>query len=86
MDVADTMAVLESTDLVHGPIEVLVTTDEETGMTGAENLKPGILDGDILLNIDSEDEGELYIGCAGGVDTTVKFTFQRRISLKTDGL
>jgi len=75
MGVAAGMAVLEATDLVHGPIEVLVTTDEETGMTGAENLKPGVLDGDILLNLDSEDEGELYIGCAGGVDTTAKFNY-----------
>ncbi|MEZ5084613.1 MAG: aminoacyl-histidine dipeptidase, partial [Bacteroidales bacterium] len=75
MGVAAGMAVLEATNLVHGPIEVLITTDEETGMTGAENLKPGILDGDILLNLDSEDEGELYIGCAGGVDTTAKFTY-----------
>lgn len=76
MGVAAGMAVLEATDLVHGPIEVLVTTDEETGMTGAENLKPGILDGDILLNLDSEDEGELYIGCAGGVDTSAKFNYK----------
>jgi dipeptidase D len=75
MGVAAGMAVLEATDLVHGPIEVLITTDEETGMTGAENLKPGILDGDILLNLDSEDEGELYIGCAGGVDTSAKFNY-----------
>lgn len=70
MGVAAGMAVLEATDLVHGPIEVLITTDEETGMTGAENLKAGVLDGDILLNLDSEDEGELYIGCAGGVDSS----------------
>jgi len=75
MGVAAGMAVLEANDLVHGPIEVLVTTDEETGMTGAENLKPGILAGDILLNLDSEDEGELYIGCAGGVDTSAKFNY-----------
>jgi len=70
MGVAAGMAVLEATDLVHGPVEVLITTDEETGMTGAEGLKAGVLDGDILLNLDSEDEGELYIGCAGGVDST----------------
>lgn len=76
MGVAAGMAVLEATNLVHGPIEVLITTDEETGMTGAENLKPDILDGDILLNLDSEDEGELYIGCAGGVDTNAKFTYK----------
>lgn len=70
MGVAASMAVLEATDLQHGPIEALFTIDEETGMTGAEHLQPGLLDGDILLNLDSEDEGELYIGCAGGVDTT----------------
>ena len=69
MGVAASMAVLEDEDAVHGPLEVLITMDEETGMTGAENLKAGVLDGDILMNLDSEDEGELYIGCAGGVDT-----------------
>ncbi|MBM3436583.1 MAG: aminoacyl-histidine dipeptidase [Bacteroidetes bacterium] len=74
MGVAATMAILESKDLVHGPIEALFTIDEETGMTGAENLKPGLLKGHVLLNLDSEDEGELYIGCAGGVDVSVKFS------------
>lgn len=76
MGVAASMAVLEATDIVHGPVEVLVTMDEETGMTGAENLKAGVLDGDILLNLDSEDEGELYIGCAGGIDTVGEFTYK----------
>lgn len=71
MGVAAGMAVLEAKDLVHGPIEVLITTDEETGMTGANGLKAGILKGDILMNLDSEDEGELYVGCAGGVDATI---------------
>jgi len=75
MGVAAGMAVLEADDIAHGPIEVFVTTDEETGMTGAINVKPGVLDGDILLNLDSEDEGELYIGCAGGVDTNIKYNF-----------
>jgi dipeptidase D len=75
MGVAAGMAVLEAKDLVHGPVEVLITMDEETGMTGAENLKAGILDGDILLNLDSEDEGELYIGCAGGIDSTGVWTY-----------
>lgn len=70
MGVAAAMAVLESTDVVHGPIEALFTIDEETGMTGAFGLKPGLLDGDILLNMDSEDEGELYIGCAGGINAS----------------
>ena len=64
------MGVLESTSLKHGPIEALFTIDEETGMTGAFGLKPGLLDGDILLNMDSEDEGELYVGCAGGINVT----------------
>lgn len=75
MGVAAAMAVLESKDLVHGPVEGLFTVDEETGMTGAFNLKPGLLSGDILLNMDSEDEGELYIGCAGGINANVTFKY-----------
>lgn len=74
--VAAAMAVLESKTLQHGPIECLFTCDEETGMTGAFGLKPGLLNGDILINVDSEDEGELYIGCAGGIDASIKFTFK----------
>ncbi len=74
--VAAAMAVLESDSLQHGPVEVLFTVDEETGMTGAFNLKPGLLDGNILLNLDSEDEGELYIGCAGGVNTNGSFSYR----------
>ena len=69
------MAVLESNDLVHGPIEVLITIDEETGMTGARALKPGVLNGDILINLDSETEGELYVGCAGGLDGSAVFQY-----------
>lgn len=76
MGVAAAMAVLESKDLAHGPIEALFTADEETGMTGAFGLQPGVLDGDILLNMDSEDEGELYIGCAGGTDATAIFEYK----------
>jgi len=72
---AAAMAVLEATDLVHGPVEGLFTIDEETGMTGAFGLKPGLLDGDVLINLDSEDEGELYVGCAGGIDANVTFTY-----------
>lgn len=71
---AAAMAVLEAKDLEHGPIEALFTIDEETGMTGANALQPNILKGDILLNMDSETEGELYVGCAGGVDTVGLFT------------
>ena len=69
------MAVLESKELVHGPIEVLITIDEETGMTGARALKPGVLNGDILINLDSETEGELYVGCAGGLDCSAVFNY-----------
>ncbi|MBN2612098.1 MAG: aminoacyl-histidine dipeptidase [Bacteroidales bacterium] len=72
---ASIMSVLESKDIVHGPLEALFTIDEETGMTGAFALKPGMLKGDILLNTDSEDEGELYIGCAGGVDANIRFKY-----------
>jgi dipeptidase D len=68
--VAAALAILQDKSLKHGPLEVLLTIDEETGMTGAFELKPGFLQGDILLNLDSEDEGELYIGCAGGMNTT----------------
>ncbi len=76
MGVAAAMAVLEAKDLEHGPVEALFTIDEETGMTGAHALKPGLLDAEILINMDSEDEGEIYIGCAGGVDTNVKFYYK----------
>lgn len=70
LGVALALAVLESPEVKHGPIEVLITYDEETGMTGARALTPGILKGDILINLDSETEGELYVGCAGGLDAT----------------
>ncbi len=73
---ATAMAVLSGKNLEHGPIEALFTIDEETGMTGAFALKEGFLNGDILLNLDSEDEGELYIGCAGGIDTTAVFPYK----------
>ncbi len=74
--VAAAMAVLESKDIVHGPIEALFTIDEETGMTGAKGLDPVVLNGDILLNMDSEDEGELYVGCAGGSNANIQFDYQ----------
>lgn len=73
--VATGMAILVSNDLEHGPIEVIVTVDEETGMTGAFGLEPGFLKGEILLNLDTEDEGELYVGCAGGLDATFEFNY-----------
>jgi dipeptidase D len=72
---AAALSVLQSEDLVHGPLEALFTVDEETGMTGASALKPGLLDAEILINMDSEDEGELYIGCAGGLETNAQFYF-----------
>ncbi|WP_286264123.1 aminoacyl-histidine dipeptidase [Thalassotalea atypica] len=70
---ASALAVLESNDIPHGPLEVLVTIDEEAGMTGAFGLKPGLFDGDILINTDSEQEGEVYMGCAGGIDGSATF-------------
>jgi len=74
--VAATLAVLAANNIKHGPLEALFTVDEETGMTGAFNLKPGLLDGRILLNLDSEDEGELCIGCAGGMNTTATIRYK----------
>ncbi|MFC2090581.1 aminoacyl-histidine dipeptidase [Bacteroidota bacterium] len=74
--VAAAMAVLESKSLKHGPVEALFTIDEETGMTGAFGLKPGLLNGDILINMDSEDEGEMYVGCAGGIDVNAEKSYQ----------
>lgn len=73
--VAAALAVLESKDIEHGPIEALFTLDEETGMFGAAALKPDALEGEIMLNMDSEEEGALYIGCAGGKNTNAKFSF-----------
>ncbi len=70
LGVATIMAILESTDIPHPAIEALFTIDEETGMTGALNLKGGLLQGEILLNLDTEEDDEIDIGCAGGVDVT----------------
>ena len=80
--VALAMSVLEDKKLPHGPVEVLITYDEETGMTGASNIKPGLFKGDILLNLDSEEEGELCIGCAGGLDAIADFKYETRESPK----
>lgn len=76
LGVAAIMAVLEDNNLKHGPLEALITKDEETGMYGAFGLKPGTMQGEILLNLDSEDEGELYIGCAGGLDITATLEYK----------
>ena len=73
--VATELAVLASDDIKHGPIECLFTVDEETGLTGAFALKEGFMNGDILLNLDSEDDGELFIGCAGGANTAAIYPF-----------
>lgn len=74
--VATELAILTDETLEHGPIECLFTVDEETGLTGAFALQEGFMNGDILLNLDSEDEGELFIGCAGGVDSVAEFTYR----------
>ncbi len=75
--VAAALAILASDDIEHGPIEALFTVDEETGLTGAFGLKPGFLKSKILLNLDSEDEGQLFIGCAGGQDTLVWLPYDK---------
>lgn len=74
--VATELAILADNNIQHGPLECLFTIDEETGLTGAFALKEGFMNGDILLNLDSEDEGELFIGCAGGVDSVAEFTYR----------
>lgn len=74
--IAAQMAVLTSDRIKHGPLECLITVDEETGLTGAFSLKSGFMTGSVLLNLDSEDEGEIFIGCAGGVDTVAYFSFE----------
>lgn len=78
MGMAACLAVLASKDIEHGPLEVLLTIDEEAGMTGAFGLKEGWLEGEILLNTDSEQEGEIYMGCAGGVDASLTFNLDRQ--------
>ncbi|MCF6342337.1 MAG: aminoacyl-histidine dipeptidase [Bacteroidales bacterium] len=75
--VAAQLAILAADDIAHGPIECLFTIDEETGLTGAFGLKPGFLKSEILLNLDSEDEGQLFVGCAGGQDTQAWLPFDK---------
>ena len=74
---ASCLAVLAAKDIKHGPLEVLLTIDEEAGMTGAFGLEAGYLEGEILLNTDSEQEGEIYMGCAGGVDASIALPIER---------
>ncbi len=71
------LAILAAKDIEHGPIEALFTVDEETGMTGAENLTEDFLNGDILINLDSEDEGQIFVSCAGGCINDVTFHYKR---------
>lgn len=80
--IAAQMAVLTANNLEHGPIECLITVDEETGLSGALALQPGFFNGKILINLDSEDEGELFIGCAGGMDTVAELDVEKE---KTPG-
>lgn len=74
--VATELAILAANDIEHGPLECLFTVDEETGLTGAFALQEGFMNADILLNLDSEDEGELFIGCAGGIDSVAEFIYK----------
>jgi dipeptidase D len=75
MGVAAAMAVLEADNLEHGPIEALFTVDEESGMTGAFALEKDALESDILINMDSEDEGQLFVGCAGGINANISMEY-----------
>jgi len=78
--IAAAMAILASDAISHGPLECLFTADEESGMTGALGLQPGFIKGSILLNLDSEDEGEIFIGCAGGIDTVATLKLKKKRS------
>jgi len=77
--IATQLAILSSTNIEHGPLECLFTVDEETGLTGAFGLSPGFLKSEILLNLDSEDDGQIFIGCAGGMDTTIKIWYKKEL-------
>ncbi|MCT4698266.1 aminoacyl-histidine dipeptidase [Tenacibaculum haliotis] len=80
LGVASIMGVLEATDIAHPAVEALFTIDEETGMTGAMGLEGGILEGEILLNLDTEEDDEIGMGCAGGVDVTARRTYEQEIT------
>lgn len=73
--VAMQMALLKSNDIEHGPVECVFTRDEETGLTGAEGMKPGFMKGDYLINLDSEDEGQIFVSCAGGARTVAEYDY-----------
>lgn len=79
--VAVSLAILADNSLKHGPVEALFTVDEETGMDGALAIKPDFIKGRIMLNLDSEQEGELYVGCAGGADLNISFRYKDDINI-----
>ncbi len=79
---AASLAALTDDSYTHGPLEALFTVDEETGMTGANNLSEGMISGSMLLNLDSEDDAEIFVGCAGGVDTQAFFHYKRSFAPK----
>lgn len=81
---ASALAILAANDIEHGPLEVLLTVNEEAGMHGAFGLESGYLDAEILINTDSEQEGEIYMGCAGGADTHISLPIERTISNKAN--
>ena len=83
LGVATVMAVLQSADLPHPALEALFTIDEETGMTGAMGLQPGLLKGDILLNLDTEEDDEIGVGCAGGIDVTATRSYSEEPTPQT---
>lgn len=78
--IAAAMAVMIDPDLKHGPVEALFTVNEEIGLEGAQNLGEDMLGGNILINLDSEDDGEIFVGCAGGIDTTAWFDYKRSLA------
>lgn len=78
--IAAAMAVMIDPELKHGPVEALFTVNEEIGLEGAQNLGEDMLGGNILLNLDSEDDGEIFVGCAGGIDTTAWFDYKRSLA------
>lgn len=77
MGIAMALAILDSDQIKHGPLECLFTVSEETGLCGAVNLQEGMMNGSMLINLDSEDEGQIFIGCAGGMNTTIEFDYQK---------
>ena len=80
--VAAGLAVISDKNVIHGPLEILMTIDEETGLTGANNLERGFITGKILLNLDSEEDGTFYVGCSGGLDTLASFNIENEIAAR----